>query len=265
MALARQIYLEAIRIGDELTPLVKPPIDRVQLVRYAGASGDFNPVHVDETYARGAGFPGTFAPGMLVMGFISQLANEWARGGKLVKMGSRFVKIAWPGDVITCRGRILERHLDPSGRYLVDVEVWAENQRGELVQRGNATVQLYYSAEDEQRQKAGQGPLVVTKEQDEARQMRLARGSTPRRAVTALPMPTWSPARPAPRPVEASKPITEVKSAARVVSRPAAVKRPSAVKRPAAIKRPATRPAIQSKPKPKPKPTARSTASKKRR
>ena len=67
---ARQIYFEAVRVGDELPPLVKPPVDRSQIARYAGASGDFGPLHVDEPFARNAGFPGVLVPGMLAMGFL---------------------------------------------------------------------------------------------------------------------------------------------------------------------------------------------------
>ena len=54
---SRKLYFEAVRVGEELPALAKPPVDRVQLARYAGASGDFNPVHVDETYAKGMGMP----------------------------------------------------------------------------------------------------------------------------------------------------------------------------------------------------------------
>ena len=82
---ARKLYFESIRVGDELPALAKAPVDRGQLSRYAGASGDFNPVHIDETYARAVGMPSVYAPGMLVMGFLGQLASDWARGAQLRK------------------------------------------------------------------------------------------------------------------------------------------------------------------------------------
>jgi acyl dehydratase len=157
---ARKLYFEAIRVGDELPALAKAPIDRVQLARYAGASGDYNPVHVDEVYARSVGMPSVYAPGMLVMGMLGQLLTDWARGGQLRRYQVRFIKMVWPGDVIVCKGRVSDRHGE-GGRYFVEAELWAENQRGELVMKGQAALQLFYSLEDENRQRAGHAPIVV--------------------------------------------------------------------------------------------------------
>lgn len=157
---ARKLYFEGIRVGDELPALAKAPIDRVQLSRYAGASGDFNPVHVDEVYAKSVGMPSVYAPGMLVMGMLGQLISDWARGGQLRRYHVRFIKMVWPGDTVVCKGRVSDRHGE-GGRYFVEVELWAENQRGELVMKGNSTIQLFYSLEDENRQRAGQAPIVV--------------------------------------------------------------------------------------------------------
>ena len=157
---ARKLYFEGIRVGDELPALAKAPIDRVQLSRYAGASGDFNPVHVDEVYTKSVGMPSVYAPGMLVMGMLGQLISDWARGGQLRRYHVRFIKMVWPGDTVVCKGRVSDRHGE-GGRYFVDVELWAENQRGELVMKGNSTIQLFYSLEDENRQRSGQAPIVV--------------------------------------------------------------------------------------------------------
>ncbi|MFZ5471004.1 MAG: MaoC family dehydratase [Myxococcota bacterium] len=157
---ARKLYFESVRVGDELPAMAKTPIDRVQLARYAGASGDFNPVHVDETYARGVGMPSVYAPGMLIMGFLGQLLADWARGAQLRKYNVKFIKMVWPGDTVVCKGRVTDR-FGEGGRYFVDIDLWAENQKGELVLRGQAQIQLFYSLEDENRQRAGQAPIVV--------------------------------------------------------------------------------------------------------
>jgi acyl dehydratase len=145
----RKLYFETIRLGDELPPLTKLPVDRVQLARYAGASGDFNPVHVDEAYARS-----------LVMGMLGQLVSDWSRGAQLRRYAVRFSKIVWPGDTVVAKGRVMERWGD-GGRYFAEVDLWAENQKGELVLRGSALVQCFYSVEDENRQRSGQPPLLV--------------------------------------------------------------------------------------------------------
>ncbi|MGA9523365.1 MAG: MaoC/PaaZ C-terminal domain-containing protein [Myxococcaceae bacterium] len=158
---ARKLYFESIRVGDELPALAKAPIDRVQLSRYAGASGDFNPVHVDDTYAKSIGMPSVYAPGMLVMGFLGQLISDWARGAQLRKYTVKFIKIVWPGDTVVCKGRVTDRYGD-QGRYFAEIDLWAENQKGELVMKGQTVLQLFYSLEDESRQRSGQPPIMVT-------------------------------------------------------------------------------------------------------
>jgi acyl dehydratase len=143
-SLARSFYWSELRVGDDLPPLTKPAIDRVQIVRYAAASGDFNRLHLDEPFSHALGFPGLFAPGMLAMGFVGQLLTAWLRRGHVRRLAARFVKIVWPGDELTCRGRIAELRRDAGACY-ADVELWAENQKGELVLRGQATCELYES------------------------------------------------------------------------------------------------------------------------
>lgn len=157
---ARKLYFESVRVGDELPALAKAPIDRVQLARYAGASGDYNPVHVDETYAKSVGMPSVYAPGMLIMGMLGHLVSDWARGGQLRRYNVRFIKMTWPGDTIVCKGRVSDRW-GSGGRYFVETDLWAENQRGELVMKGSAQIQLFYSLEDENRQRSGLSPIVV--------------------------------------------------------------------------------------------------------
>jgi len=157
---ARKLYFESIRVGDELPALAKAPVDRVQLSRYAGASGDYNPVHVDELYAKSVGMPSVYAPGMLIMGMLGQLISDWARGGQMRRYNVRFIKMVWPGDTVVCKGRVSDRH-GTGGRYFVEIDLWAENQRGELVMKGSSQIQLFFSLEDENRQRSGQTPIVV--------------------------------------------------------------------------------------------------------
>jgi acyl dehydratase len=278
----RQLYFEAIKVGDELPPLVKPPVDRLQITRYLGASGDFNPLHCDEPYARAAGFPGVFAPAMIGMGFVAELATEWVRGARLRRLQSRFVKIIWPGDVLTARGRVAERRFEEGGKYTADIEVWAENQRGELVVRGVATVQLYYSADDEQRQRSGLPPLVITLAEEEARLARFARVAPQRPGMPVRPgaaparpglppqrLPPPPPPPPPPRPAAPELPAAAQMKPPKVAAGKAAKpsKGPKAPKkkataRPAAKKKPAAKKA--ARPAPKKKPAKKPAAKKKR-
>ncbi len=136
-----RIYVDDVKVGDELPPLVKGPIQQIQLTRYAGASGDFNPIHQDDEFARAAGMGGVFAHGMLSMGFVGQVVTDWAGPAAVRKLSVRFAGLVRLKDTITCRGRVLAKS-SKDATHLVDLEVWAENQKGEKVVTGKATVVL---------------------------------------------------------------------------------------------------------------------------
>jgi acyl dehydratase len=136
------VYFEDVEIGTELPPLSKGPIQQIQLTRYAGASGDFNPIHQDDEFARAAGMGGVFAHGMLSMGFVAQALTDWAGAGAVRKLGVRFAGLVRLKDVVTCRGRVLGKSSKDDDHHLVELEVWAENQRGEKVVTGRATLAL---------------------------------------------------------------------------------------------------------------------------
>jgi acyl dehydratase len=135
------VYFEDVKVGDELPPLVKGPIQQIQLTRYAGASGDFNPIHQDPEFAQAAGMGGVFAHGMLSMGFVAQAVTDWAGAGSVRKIGVRFAALVRLKDTVTCRGRVLAS-AQKNGVNLVELEIWAENQKGEKVVTGKATVAL---------------------------------------------------------------------------------------------------------------------------
>ncbi len=156
----RKLYFENIRIGDELPAMAKTPIDRVQLARYAGATGDFNAVHVDEVAAKTLGMPSVVAPNTIGMGFLGQLVGDWARGAHVKRLSCRFSRMLWPGDTLVCKGRVADRH-GQDGKYFLELDVWAENQTGGLVIRGSVTLKVFYSVEDENRFRMGQPPLIV--------------------------------------------------------------------------------------------------------
>lgn len=140
-----KVYLEDVEVGSELPPLVKGPIAQIQLTRYAGASGDFNPIHQDATFARAAGMGDVFGHGMLSMGFVAQSVTDWLGVGTTQKIGVRFAGLVRLGDVITCRGRVVAKRpaKEPGGGAgQVDLELWAENQKGEKVVTGRATAAL---------------------------------------------------------------------------------------------------------------------------
>jgi acyl dehydratase len=136
-----KVYVEDVNVGDALPDLVKGPIQQIQLTRYAGASGDFNPIHQDDEFAKAAGMGGVFGHGMLTMGFVGQCVTDWAGAGTVKKLRVRFAGLVRLKDVITCKGRVLDKS-SKNGTHLVDLELWAQNQKGEKVVTGKATVAL---------------------------------------------------------------------------------------------------------------------------
>jgi acyl dehydratase len=130
-----------VAAGHELPPLVKGPITRDHLRAYAAASGDPNPMHTDDEFARNAGYPGVFAHGMLSMGWLGQLLVQAGGVGSIRRFRTRFAKLTWPGEVISCRGRVT-RVTDETGVRLVECEIWTENQDGERKLVGSATLAL---------------------------------------------------------------------------------------------------------------------------
>ena len=131
-----------LAVGDDLPPLVKGPITRDDLKAYAAASGDPNPIHIDEEFARSAGHPGVFAHGMLSMGYLGEfLVKAAGAPAFLRKFRARFAKLTWPGDTVTCRGTVTAVH-DEGGVRLIDCDVWTETQSGERKVTGSATLAL---------------------------------------------------------------------------------------------------------------------------
>lgn len=103
----KRVSLDAIEPGMDLDEIVFGPITRSDIVRYAGASGDFNPIHIDEDYARSTGAPTVFAMGMLPAGYLAHAVAEWFGGPhRLRRFKVRFTSRVWPGDEIVCTGTV---------------------------------------------------------------------------------------------------------------------------------------------------------------
>ena len=131
----------SITVGDRLEPLIKRPIDRVQLVKYAGASGDFNRIHLEEDFARAGGYPGVIAQGMLSMGFVGEHVAARFGPTKVRRLGVRFKAVTHPGETVTCHAEVVGLR-EEGGRRVADLKVWAETRPGHVTVEGTATVEL---------------------------------------------------------------------------------------------------------------------------
>lgn len=133
---------DTVRPGQELPPLTKPAITKDTLKAYGAASGDPNPMHLDDEFARNSGYSGVFAHGMLSMGYLGEfLVQAGGHPAAIRRFKTRFAKLTWPGDVITCKGTVTAVR-DEGGTRLVDCDIWTENQTGEKKLVGSATLAL---------------------------------------------------------------------------------------------------------------------------
>jgi acyl dehydratase len=128
-----------VAVGDERELVLVDDLTRTQIVQYAGASGDYNPLHSDEPFAtKVAGYPGVFAHGMLTMGMTARIITDWVGDGQLLRYGVRFVKQVWPGDTLTATASVTSVG-DTDGRTVAEFEVTTRNQNGEVVLAGTAS------------------------------------------------------------------------------------------------------------------------------
>ena len=128
--------LEDLSVGDESPPLVVEDLSRTHFVRYAGASGDFNPMHHDDTIATQVGNPSVFGHGMLTAGLMARVVKDWFGPEALRRFQVRFAKQVWPAETLTCKATITAVH---EGDGLVDLDCKVENQDGEVKLTGTAT------------------------------------------------------------------------------------------------------------------------------
>src|ERR1700724_1575437 len=127
--------------GSVLPELRKPPITKMQLVKYAGASGDYNLIHTDDETARTVGLDGVIAHGMLSMAFLGEYLCWLAGPESGRRLSVRFKEMVRPGDTLTWRARGKGQITRDAGRRL-HLEVWADNQRAERVTVGEAEVDI---------------------------------------------------------------------------------------------------------------------------
>jgi acyl dehydratase len=137
-----KVLFKDLEVGSEREELVAENLTRTQIVQYAGASGDFNPIHHDEVFAtKAAGYPSVFAHGMLTMGLTGKLLTNWLGDGVLRSFGVRFVKQVFPGDTLTAKGTV-KSLAEEGGEGKVEIELFTTNQRGEPVVTGSASAAL---------------------------------------------------------------------------------------------------------------------------
>jgi acyl dehydratase len=131
-----------IKVGDSFTARVVEDLKRTQIVQYAGASGDYNPIHTDEIFTtKVAGYPSVFAHGMLTMGMTGRMLTDLVGDARLTRFGVRFTAQVFPGDTLDSTA-VVEAVRDEAGVPVVDLAVTTVNQDGVEVVKGYASARL---------------------------------------------------------------------------------------------------------------------------
>ena len=133
--MSNALDFESIDKGTPIDGLSVPALTRVTLARFAGAVDDYNPMHLDDKVAAATGNASVFASTNLIMAYVGRMVEAWLEGACLRRFDIKVVRLVWPGDVLTCRGVVNDKRIE-DGEYLVEANVWADNQRGENVAKG---------------------------------------------------------------------------------------------------------------------------------
>ena len=130
------LKFDDVQDGDQ-APVVSHTLTRGDLVMYAGASGDFNPMHTDEVTAQAAGLPSVFGHGMFTAGILAKAITDYVGVGNLKSYKVRFTKQTWPDEVLTTKVVVTGKR-DQDGEHLIDLECEVTNGDGEVKIAGSA-------------------------------------------------------------------------------------------------------------------------------
>jgi len=134
------LRLADLRVGASHSAVIVDNLTRTQIVQYAGASGDYNPLHSDEIFAtQVAGYPTIFAHGMLTMGMAGHMLTDYVGAGRLITFGGRFKAQVWPGDRLTATATVQEVAVD---KQVASLAVVVQSQDGREVFTGYATARV---------------------------------------------------------------------------------------------------------------------------
>jgi acyl dehydratase len=134
-----KVKYDSVKVGDSIPAITIDNVSRPDFVRYAGASGDFVPLHYDQPFVEAAGIPTVFAQGMWTAGCLGRCLTDYAGAGNVRRYRVRFSRQVWPGDKLRCRGKVTSK-IEKDGAKLVEGDIEIMNKKGEATVKGNFTV-----------------------------------------------------------------------------------------------------------------------------
>ncbi|MES2537224.1 MAG: MaoC family dehydratase [Pseudomonadota bacterium] len=141
MIMMNQAAFDTVQVGDKPVSFTLPPLSRLTLALYCGASGDHNPLHVDIDFARSSGMPDVIAHGMLSMAYLGRLMTDWVPQSALRELSTRFSEMTHVGDELTCVAEIIGK-MKTDGEPRARLKLTVTDQRGGVKLQGEAVVAL---------------------------------------------------------------------------------------------------------------------------
>lgn len=138
----KKFSFEEITKGMELLEIKTDPITRVQLVDYASASGDYNLLHYDESFAKQTGLKGCIANRMLQAAMIASYVQNWARGGTLRNFKIRFLDVVNENDILTFKGKVVKIYQENNENF-IEIGVVSENQENRITAQASAIIAFH--------------------------------------------------------------------------------------------------------------------------
>ena len=135
-----ELYIDDVEVGGT-APVREHTLTRTDLVKYAGASGDYNPMHTDEVAAKEVGLPSVFGHGMFSAGMLASALTDYVGLGRLRRYKVRFTKQTWPGDVLSTAITVTGKRAE-AGRHFIELDCQLLNDKGVAVVAGEATAEL---------------------------------------------------------------------------------------------------------------------------
>lgn len=136
-----KVYFEDVKEGQEIPTFVRKT-DTMHWNRYAAVNDEFVYIHMDDEAGKAAGQPGIFGMGNIRFAYLHNMLRDWTGvSGRIKKLGVQYRALNLKNDVLTCRGKITRKYVE-NGEHLVDLDLMVENQKGENVTPGTATVAL---------------------------------------------------------------------------------------------------------------------------
>lgn len=140
--MAEPTFYKEVELGTEIPSLVKKRVTTRQLVRWAGASGDYYEIHYDKDFAQGKGMPKVIIHGALVASFLAQMLADWVEGsGYVKKLSTSYKSVHLVEEDVICQGRVTNKYMQ-GGEYCIECQVWAGNLEEEKKTLGTAIITM---------------------------------------------------------------------------------------------------------------------------